>query len=125
MISRLLTDIQRKRKNAMSDMVAELSDAAFEEQIVSNRETYLVDFWAPWCGPCRLVAPIVEELAQEYKESLKVGKINVDDHQATAAKFGVMNIPTLLIFKNGELRERITGALPKPALKQAIDKALA
>ncbi len=109
----------------MSDMVAELSDASFEEQIVTNRETYLVDFWAPWCGPCRLVAPIVEELAGEYKASLKVGKINVDDHQVTASKFGVMNIPTLLIFKDGELKERITGALPKPALKQAIDKALA
>lgn len=109
----------------MSELVAELSDASFEEQIVNNKETYLVDFWAPWCGPCRLVAPIVEELAGEYQESLKVGKINVDDHQATAAKFGVMNIPTLLIFKEGELVERITGALPKPALKQAIDKALA
>lgn len=109
----------------MSEMVAELSDASFEEQIVTNGETYLVDFWAPWCGPCRLVAPIVEELAQEYSDRLKVGKINVDDHQATASKFGVMNIPTLLIFKNGELKERITGALPKPALKQAIDKALA
>ncbi len=109
----------------MSDMVAELSDASFEEQIVTNRETYLVDFWAPWCGPCRLVAPIVEELAGEYKETLKVGKINVDDHQVTASKFGVMNIPTLLIFRDGELKERITGALPKPALKQAIDKALA
>lgn len=108
----------------MSDMVAELSDATFEEQIVSNRETYLVDFWAPWCGPCRLVAPIVEELAGEYQDTMKVGKINVDDHQATATKFGVMNIPTLLIFKDGELKERITGALPKPALKQAIDKAL-
>jgi len=108
----------------MSDMVAELSDAAFEEKIVSNKETYLVDFWAPWCGPCRLVAPIIEELAGEYEGSLKVAKINVDDHQATATKFGVMNIPTLLIFKDGELKERITGALPKPALKQAIDKAL-
>lgn len=109
----------------MSDMVAELSDAEFNEQIISNRETYLVDFWAPWCGPCRLVAPIVEELADEYKESMKVGKINVDDHQLTAQQFGVMNIPTLLIFKDGVLKERITGALPKPALKQAIDKALA
>lgn len=108
----------------MSEMVAELSDASFDEQIVTNKETYLVDFWAPWCGPCRLVAPIVEELAGEYKDTMKVGKINVDDHQATASKFGVMNIPTLLIFKDGELKERITGALPKPALKQAIDKAL-
>jgi len=109
----------------MSDIVAELSDASFEQEIVTNKGTYLVDFWAPWCGPCRLVAPIVEELASEYKEQLKVGKINVDDHQVTAGKFGVMNIPTLLIFKDGELKERITGALPKPALKQAIDKALA
>ena len=109
----------------MSDKVAELSDANFEEFIVTNRETYLVDFWAPWCGPCRLVAPIVEELAGEYEGTLKVGKINVDDHQKTAEKFAVMNIPTLLIFKDGELKERITGAVPKPALKQAIDKALA
>ena len=109
----------------MSDMVAELSDADFNEQIISNKETYLVDFWAPWCGPCRLVAPIVEELAGEYTGTLKVGKINVDDHQQTAQQFGVMNIPTLLIFRDGELKERITGALPKPALKQAIDKALA
>lgn len=109
----------------MSDMVAELSDSSFEEKIVTNAETYLVDFWAPWCGPCRLVAPIVEELASEYQDKMKFAKINVDDHQVTASKFGVMNIPTLLIFKNGELKERITGALPKPALKQAIDKALA
>lgn len=109
----------------MSEMVVELTDATFEEQIVSSKETFLVDFWAPWCGPCRLVAPIVEELATEYQDTMKVGKINVDDHQVTASKFGVMNIPTLLIFKDGELKERITGALPKPALKQAIDKALA
>lgn len=108
----------------MSEMVVELTDTSFEEQIVSSKETYLVDFWAPWCGPCRLVAPIVEELAGEYQDTMKVGKINVDDHQATASKFGVMNIPTLLIFKDGELKERITGALPKPALKAAIDRAL-
>lgn len=108
----------------MSEMVVELTDNSFEEQIVSSKETYLVDFWAPWCGPCRLVAPIVEELAGEYQDTMKVGKINVDDHQATASKFGVMNIPTLLIFKDGELKERITGALPKPALKAAIDRAL-
>ncbi len=108
----------------MSELVTELSDAGFEENIVTNRETYLVDFWAPWCGPCRLVAPIVEELAGEYQDRMKFAKINVDDHQTTASKFGVMNIPTLLIFKEGELIERITGALPKPALKQAIDKAL-
>jgi thioredoxin 1 len=119
-------DIMRKKETGfMSEMVVELTDATFEEQIVSSKETYLVDFWAPWCGPCRLVAPIVEELASEYQDSMKVGKINVDDHQVTASKFGVMNIPTLLIFKDGELKERITGALPKPALKQAIDKALA
>lgn len=108
----------------MSNMVAEFSDANFEEKVITGGETYLVDFWAPWCGPCRLVAPIVEELATEYQDKMKFAKINVDDHQAAASKFGVMNIPTLLIFKDGELKERITGALPKPALKQAIDKAL-
>lgn len=109
----------------MSDLVAEMTDAAFEQQVIQGKEAYLVDFWAPWCGPCRLVAPIVDELAGEYQGQLKVGKINVDDNQEVAARYGISSIPTIMIFKDGELKERITGALPKPALKQAIDKALA
>jgi thioredoxin 1 len=108
----------------MSEMVAELSDSLFEQQVIQGGDTYLVDFWAPWCGPCRIVAPIVDELAKDYEGKIKVGKINVDDNQQVAARFGISSIPTLMIFKGGELKERITGAVPKATLKQAIDKTL-
>lgn len=108
----------------MAGLVAEMTDADFETKIEQNKENWLVDFWAPWCGPCRLVAPIVEELAGEYVGTLNFGKINVDENQTIAAKFGITSIPTILVFKNGELVERITGALPKAALKQSIDKAI-
>ena len=108
----------------MSEMVTELSDAAFEEQVIQGGGAYLVDFWAPWCGPCRIVAPIVDELAKDYEGKLSVGKINVDDNQQVAARFGISSIPTLMLFKGGELKERITGAVPKATLKQAIDKVV-
>lgn len=108
----------------MGEMVAELTDAAFDQQVIQSGDAYLVDFWAPWCGPCRIVAPIVDELAKDYEGQLKVGKMNVDDNQQVAARFGISSIPTLMIFKGGELKERITGAVPKPTLKQAIDRAL-
>ncbi len=109
----------------MGEMVAELNDAGFEQQVIQSGDAYLVDFWAPWCGPCRIVAPIVDELAKDYEGQLKVAKMNVDDNQQVAARFGISSIPTLMIFKGGELKERITGAVPKPTLKQAIDRALA
>jgi thioredoxin 1 len=108
----------------MAGMVAELSDAAFEQQVIQGGGTYLIDFWAPWCGPCRIVAPIVDELAKDYEGKLNVAKINVDDNQQVAARFGISSIPTLMIFKGGELKDRITGAVPKATLKQAIDKGV-
>lgn len=108
----------------MSEMVTELTDAMFEQQVIQGGDAYLVDFWAPWCGPCRIVAPIVDELAKDYEGKLKVGKMNVDDNQEVAARFGISSIPTLMIFKGGELKERITGAVPKATLKQAIDKSI-
>jgi len=109
----------------MSELVAELSDSGFEQQVIQGGDAYLIDFWAPWCGPCRIVAPIVDELAKDYEGKLKVAKINVDDNQQVAARFGISSIPTLMIFKGGELKERITGAVPKATLKQAVDKVLA
>ena len=108
----------------MAGMVAELSDAEFDKSVIEDAETYLVDFWAPWCAPCRNVAPIVEELAGEYAGKLKVGKVNIDNHQQVAERYGITSIPTLMIFKSGELKHRITGALPKANLKQEIDRIL-
>jgi thioredoxin 1 len=108
-----------------SSFVKELSDSAFDSEVLRSPIPYLVDFWAPWCGPCRMVAPIIEELAQEYAGKLAVGKINVDDYQQIAARYGVASIPTIMIFKNGQLVERVVGALPKPMLKQIVDKHVA
>ncbi len=108
-----------------SPYVSELSDATFDSEVLKSSVPYLVDFWAPWCGPCRMVAPIIEELAQEYAGKLKVGKLNVDDHQQMAARYGVASIPTIMLFKDGQLVERIVGALPKPMLKEVIDRHIA
>jgi thioredoxin 1 len=107
-----------------NDLVAELTDSSFDADVLQSPVPYLVDFWAPWCGPCRLVAPVVDELAKDYEGKLKVGKLNVDDHQQVAARFGIASIPTIMIFKDGEMKERILGAVPKPSLKQAVDKHL-
>jgi thioredoxin 1 len=85
----------------------------------------LVDFWAPWCGPCRVIAPSLEEIADEQADSLRIVKLNVDENQQTAARYGVMSIPTLLVFKNGEVAKTIVGALPKKRLVQELEPALA
>jgi len=108
-----------------SALVKELSDATFASEVINSPVPYLVDFWAPWCGPCRMVAPIIDEIATEYAGKLNVGKYNVDDHQAVAAQFGVASIPTIMLFKNGQLVERVVGALPKPMLVEIINRHLA
>ena len=107
-----------------SQNVTELSDAAFDQTINDSPVPVLVDFWAEWCGPCRRIGPVVEELAQEYSGKLAVAKINIDEHQQAANKFGVQSIPTLMIFKNGQLAERIVGAVPKETLVEAIQRVL-
>jgi len=108
-----------------STLVQELTDETFDAEVLSSSVLYLVDFWAPWCGPCRMVAPIIDELASEYAGKLRVGKLNVDDHQEIAARYGVASIPTIMVFKSGQLVERIVGALPKPMLKEVVDKHVA
>jgi thioredoxin 1 len=105
--------------------VHEVTDATFESEVIKSDRPVLVDFWAAWCGPCRMVAPIVEELAGEMSERLKVTKVDVDANQAVAARFGVMSIPTLMVFKNGEPTGRIVGYQPKPALKSKVEAAIA
>lgn len=104
-------------------MVAEISDRNFKSDVLESKEPVLVDFWAPWCGPCRMIAPMVEELANENKGTIKVTKINIDDNPEAAQNYGVSSIPTLMIFKDGEVVERMVGVQPKSRLQQALDEA--
>lgn len=103
--------------------VKELSDANFDSEVIQSAQPVLVDFWAPWCGPCRMIAPVIEELANDNAGDLKVGKVNIDDSPTTAANYGVSSIPTLMIFKGGDVVERFVGLQPKNRLQEAIDQA--
>jgi thioredoxin 1 len=104
----------------MSKSVVELTDATFDSEVEKGKGLVLVDFWAEWCGPCRQIAPTVEQIAIENAGKIKVGKVDVDENNNTAAKFGVMSIPTLMLFKDGKLVERMVGAMPKERLMQKI-----
>jgi thioredoxin 1 len=105
--------------------VKEVTDQDFEAEVLQAGEPVLVDFWAPWCGPCRMIAPLVEELATENGASLKVTKVNIDDSPQTATNYGISSIPTLMIFKNGEVADRFVGVQPKKRLQDAIEQAKA
>ena len=107
----------------MSSVVV-LNDANFEEEIKKATVPVLVDFWAPWCGPCKAVAPVLDELATEYGDKLIIAKVNVDDNQATPARYDVRSIPNMVIFKGGQEAGRIVGSRPKAELKKAIDPLL-
>lgn len=112
-----------KRLQAFPDKVVEISDVEFES-FIKKYNRAVVDCWAEWCQPCRRIAPVIEELAREYREKIAFGKLNVDENRFTAMKYGVMSIPTILIFKDGELVDRVVGAAPKPLLEFRIKKAL-
>ena len=101
-----------------------ITDDSFQSEVVQSSIPVLVDFWAVWCGPCRMVAPIVDELAVEYEGRVKVGKVDVDSEQKIAADYGIRSIPTLLIFKDGELADQIVGAVPKKQLVEKLEAVL-
>jgi len=102
-----------------------VTEQSFETEVLKAETPVLVDFWAEWCGPCRMIAPIVEEFARDYDGKLKVAKVDVDDNTTIAMKYNIMSIPTLGVFKSGELVERIIGYMPKGELKRRLDAALA
>lgn len=108
-----------------SGNVKTFTAANWADEVESSQTPVLVDFWAVWCGPCRMIAPIIDELSNEYEGIVKVGKLNVDENSGIAAKFGVMSIPTIMVFKGGQPVERIVGFMPKKELKAKIDSKLA
>ena len=108
----------------MSEQIKHISDASFEQDVVKSDKPVLLDFWAEWCGPCKMIAPILDEVAKDYADRLQVAKINVDEHQSTPVKFGVRGIPTLILFKDGKPAATQVGALPKSRLKDWISSNL-
>ena len=109
----------------MTEDVLKITDASFNHDVEKSQEPVLVDFWAEWCGPCRLMGPILDQIAPLYKGRLKVGKVNVDDNPEVPSRFGVMNIPTMILFKDGREAARFVGALSKSDLQKKIDQTLA
>jgi len=108
----------------MAGNTLEVTDQTFDKEVLQSDQPVLVDFWAAWCGPCRMIAPTVEALAMEYAGKAKVAKMNVDDNQLTPTQYGIRGIPTLLLFKNGKVQEQIVGAVGRDAIENAIKKHL-
>ncbi|MDO9365394.1 MAG: thioredoxin TrxA [Methylotenera sp.] len=105
----------------MSEHITHLSDASFEQDVLQSQLPVLVDYWAEWCGPCKMIAPILDEISKEYAGRLKIGKLNIDDNQQTPPKYGIRGIPTLMLFKNGNVEATKVGALSKSQLTAFID----
>jgi thioredoxin 1 len=108
----------------MGDGIIHVSDATFEEQVLNSKTPVLVDYWAEWCGPCKMIAPILDEISDEYTDKLTVAKINIDENQSTPQKYAVRGIPTLMIFKNGEIAGTKVGAMSKSQLSAFIDSVI-
>jgi thioredoxin 1 len=102
----------------------EVTDSTFKDEVLDSTVPVLVDFWAPWCGPCRMVAPVVEEIADQYEGKIKVVKVNTDDNPQIASQYGIRSIPTLMIFKDGQKADTVVGAVPKTTLSNTLEKYL-
>jgi thioredoxin 1 len=109
----------------MAEGIVNLTSATWDQEVTEYKGIVMVDFWAVWCGPCRMVAPTIEELAKDYAGKIKVGKLNTDENADIASKFKIMGIPTIIFFKDGQKVDQIVGAVPKPQLKSKIDTLLA
>lgn len=105
-------------------VTAQVTDSNFKEEVLENEVPVLVDFWAPWCGPCRMVAPVVEEIADQYEGKVKVVKLNTDENPNVASQYGIRSIPTLMIFKGGQRVDMVVGAVPKTTLANTLEKYL-
>jgi len=105
--------------------IVTLTEASFEQEVLKSTVPVLVDFWAEWCGPCKMIAPVLDELAGEYDGKVKIGKVNIDEHQQLAIKYGINSIPTLLFIKNGQVADQIVGMRSKRDLKASFDRVLA
>ncbi len=119
-----MADIDERGTLMEEKNLVQVTDGEFEREVLKSLIPALVDFWAPWCGPCRTIAPTVEEIAKKYSGKLKVAKMNVDENQATPGNYGIMSIPTLILFKNGEIVERIVGVVPQSRLEEVVQQAL-
>ncbi|OQY09126.1 MAG: thioredoxin [Desulfobacteraceae bacterium 4572_187] len=107
----------------MAKGIMEISDSSFDAEVLQSEKPVLVDFWAPWCGPCRAIEPLVEELAEAFSDKFKFTKCNVDENPTTPAKYGIKSIPTLIFFKEGKVLDKIVGIIPKSKLEEIITKA--
>lgn len=108
----------------MGANTVELTEQDFDEKVLSSDQPVLVDFWAEWCGPCHMIAPAIEEIAAEYKGKVMVGKLNVDQHPAIAARYGIRSIPSILLFKDGQVSDQLVGAVPKAKITDMIKRAI-